>query len=458
MAIPVDTEVATKPYLVHLTNCRLVRGSELVNGDLWIDSKSGKIIDTPNIVDRLLQKHRTVNLHGKILAPGFIDVQINGWQGVDFSIPAATKKEFDVGLRRISQSLIKTGVTSFLPTMTSQAADVYHKILPSLVPSGSTRNPHDGTESLGAHVEGPFISPKRNGIHCSGVLTAVSNGISDLEDRYGATNLWGSSSNSARSSNVSEPQTPNSSNVSEISNSPSIPAIKMMTAAPEVGTIAELIPRLTSSNIVFSIGHSDATLSEATIALKSGATMVTHLFNAMRPFAHREPGIIGTLNLDEISKRPYFGIIADGIHNHPVAVRMAHAMRPEGMILVTDAMMYAGLDDGYYPWTNGEFVTKKGTHLILERTGGIAGSAVTLMDCVNNLLEWTNCDIAEAIGAVTTTPAKMLKLGNTKGSLIEGADADLVVLDDTRSQGKRLVVDQVWKFGVPVFNMGKTGK
>jgi N-acetylglucosamine-6-phosphate deacetylase len=167
----------------------------------------------------------------------------------------------------------------------------------------------------------------------------------------------------------------------------------MITAAPELGAMTALIPALTARGIIFSVGHSEATYEEASAAVSAGATMITHLFNAMRPLHHRNPGIFGVLGVAEPlaapssaatetaataaappKRRPYFGLIADGIHLHPATVKIAWHAHPAGLILVTDAMHMVGLPDGRYAWTNGEgehFIVKRGGVLELEGTDGV---------------------------------------------------------------------------------------
>ena len=152
-------------------------------------------------------------------------------------------------------------------------------------------------------------------------------------------------------------------------------------------------------------------------------------------------------------RKPYFGIIADGIHLHPTSIKIAWNAHPNGLILVTDAMRLAGMPDGTYDWTNGSRIIKDGPLLTLEENGKIAGSSIQLVDCVTNFLNWTGASVPEALRAVTEAPAKMLGIENVKGTLKEGADADLVVLDLQEMMGgeKKLVVDEVWKFGTKVF-------
>lgn len=374
--------------ITKLTNCRLLRGDALVWDDIWISSATGKILSSQEaFYDGHAMPDQTVDLGGRIVSPGFIECQLNGAYGFNFStVTDDNMDQYGKQLRNLNKRLAQTGVTSYIPTVTSQTSALYKKVLPYLGPSGSSRLPQDGAESLGAHVEGPFLNPTKNGVHNPAVLRTAST-FSDLEDMYGASNLTPSPGTQAP-----------------------IP-VKMITAAPELGNMTALIPSLTSRGIIVSIGHSEATYEEASSAVAAGATMITHLFNAMRPAHHRDPGIFGVLgaadsddttaavatkpnssnnttNLEASKsndkknkeekgeRRPYFGIIADGIHLHPTTVRIAWRAHPDGLVLVTDAMHMAGLPDGRYDWTNGEgehYIVKKGHVLLLEGTGAIAG-------------------------------------------------------------------------------------
>jgi len=306
--------------------------------------------------------------------------------------------------------------------------------LPFLGPSGAHRISEDGSESLGAHCEGPFINPTKNGIHkIANIIPARS--VKDLETVY-------------LSSHLNPTTDPNTGTLRP-------PVIKKITAAPEVANMMRLIPEITSRGIIYSIGHTEATYEEASLAVASGATMITHLFNAMRPLHHRNPGVFGVLGIAESLPRPYFGIIADGIHLHPTSIKIAFNAHPEGFILVTDAMHLVGLEDGVYEWTNGERIIKVGSKLILEGTEDkIAGSSITLIECVTNFLNWGGVSVPQALKAVTSTPAAMLGLSQTKGNLVSDADADLVVIEEVvGGNGWRdLRIDQVWKFGAKVWD------
>jgi len=417
--------------VTRFTGGYLVKGDKLIEGDLWISSITGKILHSQEVFyEYHVVPDEVVDLKGKILAPGFIDVQLNGAFGFDFSTVPEDMTTYQKGLAQLNKQLIQTGVTSYLPTLPSQKAEVYHSTLPYLGPSGSSRNASEGSESLGAHCEGPFIATSKCGIHSPSVLHASApNGFQDFEACYGASNL--------------STTTPNLK-----------PPIAMITAAPELPGIASAIPEITSRGIRFALGHTEATYETATTALQSGATMLTHLFNAMRPLHHRNPGPFGTLGKASGAERPYFGIIADGIHLHPTTVKIAWNAHPDGFILVTDAMKTLGLPDGLYDWTNGDRWAKVGPKLTREGTETLAGSCATLGECVENFWRWSGAGVPEIVRAVTATPAEMLGLTGVKGTLAEGADADLVILDARDEGGKKTVaVEQVWKFGVKVHDV-----
>ncbi|KAK3679351.1 N-acetyl-glucosamine-6-phosphate deacetylase [Recurvomyces mirabilis] len=413
--------------ITRLTGGRLVRGNKLVEDDLWISQEV--FYEHHAVPDEI------VDLKGKILCPGFIDVQFNGAFGFDFSTVPEEIGEYQKGLKRLNKHLIRTGVTSYLPTLPSQQAEVYHKVLRYLGPSGDARNALEGSESLGAHCEGPFISPSKNGIHSPQVLQEAPNGFADMETIYGLENL--SHAGGYPHGQIHSP-------------------ISMITAAPEVAGITACIPEVVKRGIRFAIGHTEATYEEASDAIQQGANMITHLFNAMRPLHHRNPGIFGVLGKAEGTDRPYYGIISDGIHLHPTTVKIAWNAHPDGFILVTDAMKTVGLPDGVYDWTNGDRWVKKGPLLTREGSDTLAGSSATLIECVNNFWTWSHASIPEVIRSVTETPAEMLGLRGAKGSLDADTDADLLVLDPVEeADGKRsFKIEKVWKFGTLVHDAG----
>ena len=236
------------------------------------------------------------------------------------------------------------------------------------------------------------------------------------------------------------------------------PLIRIITGAPELPGMMSVIAECKFRKIVFSMGHSAAGVETAEEAVKSGATLITHLFNAMQQLHHRDPGIVGLLGSEDTLPRPYYGIICDGIHIHKSCIKLAYRCHPNGAILVSDAMAQLGLPNGTYDWVDGKRIVKDGIRLHLEGEKTIAGrcllcqyhpnsSSVGLDQCVRNLVSWTSCSIAQAVETVSSHPGKLLGISDNKGELGPGLDADLVVLDDVGN------LYQTWKFGVKVFDV-----
>lgn len=393
--------------MLRLTNCHLCdRGIIVHNTDLYIDTATGKIVDGP--LDGTT--FRTVDLGGRIVAPGYIDIQNNGIYGLNFSAlnehsTPADVAEFEAFYRDVMAKYVKTGVTSLCPTVTSNFPLVYQKVLPIYRRSRFTGM----CDSLGAHVEGPFISPAKKG--CHPVETFVDAETHLLAEIYGAENL---------ESNVA-----------------------IVTAAPEIAGILESIPEVVNSGLVFSIGHTACNHKTALKAVQNGASMVTHLYNAMPQPHHREAGVIGLVSSPQTGTHmPYYGLICDGVHVAPSMCVLAYRANPDRCVLTTDAMHLIGLADGTYKWDN-QRITKRGATLYLEGTTTLAGAATNLAVCVQNLVKWANISLAQAVKTVTNNAADSLHVSH-KGYLDAGCDADLVVLDSAGN------VEQVFKLGIPV--------
>ncbi|CAJ0627560.1 13209_t:CDS:2 [Entrophospora sp. SA101] len=324
-----------------------------------------------------------IDAKGLFVVPGFIDIQINGAFGVDFSQTSADFDEQKVkaDLTKVSKGLLRTGCTSFIPTLISSEDHVYKNMLPLIGPrKGNLKN---GAEILGSHVEGPFITPEKCGVHEKYKFKVLSNGFSDFENTYGSENIRNS--------------------------------IKLITVAPEVEGVLDNIERLVKSGITVSIGHSAATVVEAESAIKKG-------------FHHRDPGIIGLLGTTCI-KRPYYGVICDGIHVHPNSIKIAYDSHPKGAIVVTDAISAMGLPPGDYELGD-IHVRKQDEKVEIVGTRTLAGSVITIDESVRNFKKFTGCSIVEAIEAATLHPAELLGIQNRKGTLNTGSDADLLFLDD----------------------------
>jgi N-acetylglucosamine-6-phosphate deacetylase len=305
--------------------------------------------------------------------PGFVDLQVNGFGGVDFA--AADAADY----RRAGDALLETGVTSFQPTLITAPED-------DLV-AASHEVPSEpiGPRILGVHLEGPFLSEARIGAH---PLDARRDPDVALAERLLAAG-----------------------------------PVTYMTLAPELDGALELIDALHARGVVVSCGHSDATAAEAARAFDRGVATVTHLFNAMRPFHHREPGIAGAaLARDDVVVQ----VILDGVHLAEDTARFVYAAARGRIALVTDAIAAAGVGDGTVRLGGVEVEVRDG---VARRAGGaLAGSVVTMPEAIRSLHR-LGAPLVEAIAAATAVPARVARRTDV-GTLTVGGAADVVVLDD----------------------------
>ena len=310
--------------------------------------------------------------HG-IAVPGFVDLQVNGFAGVDFLGADAD------GFATAGDALLETGVTAYLPTLiTSAEADLVNALR-------SVPETRYGPRILGVHLEGPFLSPARLGTHG---LRARRDPDPVLLDRL-------------------------------LEAGP----VKLMTLAPELPGALDLVGILQARGVTVSLGHTNATAAEANAAFDRGVRTVTHVFNAMRPLAHRDPGIVGAALV-----RPdvVLQAIVDGVHLDPDVVRLLWAVASGRLALVTDATAAAGLGDGTYAL--GEIENVVTDDVVRRADGVLAGSALTMPQAVRNLVT-AGAPLERALEAASTVPAQVLGLPHL-GRLFPGGPADVTVLDD----------------------------
>lgn len=392
--------------ITQFVNCRILRDHQLQREDLWV--REGRILDPEKLFfDEKGFADERVDCEGSIIAPGFIDTQINGGFGVDFSQPSA---EVAAGVRLVGKRILEHGVTSFCPTLVTSPPSVYHQVLPQIAVENG--GPH-GAGVLGVHVEGPFISAEKKGAHPERFLQTFSvPGLSDLLRTYG-----------------------------------SLDSVSVVTLAPELGHSGSVVRELSQRGITVSLGHSVANLSQAEDAVHHGASFITHLFNAMLPFHHRDPGIVGLLTSDRVppDRTVFYGMISDGIHTNPAALRIAHRAHPTGLVLVTDAITAMGLPPGRH--TLGQQVIEiQGLHAYVAGTKTLSGSIATMDMCVRHFRQASGCSVEEALEAASLHPAQLLGISHRKGSLQYGCDADLVILDDDLNVRSTYISgEEVWR-------------
>lgn len=252
---------------------------------------------------------------------------------------------------------------------------------------------------MGAHAEGPYLFPSKKGAHNDSLFHQPA--TSPVE-------IYGDVSNSNDT-------------------------LKIVTLAPDLDGTTSLVKDLTGKGIRVSLGHSSATYDQGVAAVNAGASCLTHTMNAMAPMHHRDPGLAGLVTAapSTLAQSPYYSIITDGNHLHPSVASMLFRSNPRKCILVTDSIELAGLPDGTYPGHSQvpHNQTKKGTKVVIEGTETLIGSCATLEECMQNLIKWTGCNVAEAVQCVTENVADLMG-DATRGKLESGRRADLVVLDD----------------------------
>jgi N-acetylglucosamine-6-phosphate deacetylase len=322
------------------------------------------------------------------IAPGLIELQLNGAYGADFSNDGHA-------VASVAARLPETGVTSFLPTIITSPWDAYPKRLSEVREAMRALRGATGAQALGVHLEGPYLNPLKRGAHNPALL-----------------------------------RTPN---VDEVLRWADDSLTRIVTLAPELRGALEAVRALVGRGIVVSAGHSNATFDQAIAGFEAGIGWGTHLFNAMRAFEHREPGLPGALLTSSVP----CGLIADGIHTHPSTVKLAYrAKGAQGITLVTDAMAAMGMPPGRYRLSDREVSVDATSARLAD--GTLAGSILTLDQAVRNVIEFTGCSLAEALTMATATPARVLRL-DRKGRIAPGCDADLVILDESLHVERTLV-------------------
>lgn len=348
-------------------------------GDILLEG--GKISRVAEKIEAQADVHIDATGKNWTAFPGFIDVHIHGAAGHD-AMDATPE-----ALKGLAGVLPKEGTTSFLATTMTQSDEAISAALKNI----RDFQMEDGqAEMLGVHLEGPFISDKRAGAQPIEHI---------VEPSYPLFQKWQKLSGNQ---------------------------IRLVTLAPETTNGLAFIKNLAEDGVIASIGHSDGTLEEVQAAVRAGASHVTHLYNQMSPFHHRNPGVVGA-SLTE--KGLTVEVIADFIHSHPTSVELAFRQKgAERLILITDAMRAKGLAPGVYDLGGQDVqVTRKDARLA---DGTLAGSILTMDAAIRNVQSITGCSLNELVSMTSANAAKELGLSN-KGSLQEGTDADVAILDDS---------------------------
>lgn len=319
---------------------------------------------------------QAIDARGKIIAPGLIDLQLNGAFGDDFTAHPET-------IWRVAAKLPRFGVTSFLPTLVTspveRAAEAQQVI---------KHRPPDfrGAEPLGLHLEGPFLNPQKKGAHNPAYLRTPDSHLVPNWSR--ANGVW------------------------------------LVTLAPELPNALALVEELATQGIIVSMGHTMANVDEANAGYSAGIRYATHLFNAMPPLEHRAPNAPGAVlaNPEWVA-----GIIPDGIHLHPALVKMIWLAKGTHVNLVSDAMAALGMKPGKYRLHDFDCLVSENDARL--ENGTLAGSILPLDQAVRNFIAYTGCSLEQALETVTTTPAQVINIQHQRGEIAEGMLADLIILN-----------------------------
>ena len=360
-----------------VTNCRLFDAADK-NQTTSILIENGVITQISQIKAETA-RCKTLDAKERIIAPGFIDVHIQGAGGADVLDANAD------ALKTISRTCARFGTTSFLATTVFKPNQANRHLAVAAEGVGSDMG---GANLLGIHLEGPFISPQKRGMIQPDCLCLPSPQIMDEIQIMTKGRL------------------------------------KIMTIAPELTNSLQIIKRLVDSQIIASFGHSNASYEQTLAGFDAGISHVTHLFNAMPPLHHRSPGPLPAIFQ---TKHITAQLITDSVHVHPGVVKFTFEILGSRIVPITDGMQAMGLPDGNYVYNGIEYESRNGT--ARYKDGSLIGTALGLNQLLGRFMTFSGCPFEDAIKSVTEKPAALLGIAGRKGVIAPGKDADLVLLD-----------------------------
>ncbi|HBS24812.1 MULTISPECIES: N-acetylglucosamine-6-phosphate deacetylase [Thalassospira] len=360
-----------------ITNARVFDGTDFHNGKAVIvrNGKVDAIVESSDITENI----NVIDAKNQTLAPGLIDVQVNGGGGV------LLNDEPDVdGIRAIMAAHRKYGTTAMLPTLITDHRDKMEAAITAVTDAIS----QDVPGIVGIHLEGPYLNAERKGVHDANIIRPMEGDAIDLLTRLTNGRI-------------------------------------LVTMAPEKaakGTIKKLADR----GVLVCAGHTAGTYNHVQAAIAEGMRGFTHLFNAMSPMTHREPGVAGAAMADDST---WCGLIADGYHVHPAVLKVAiHAKAKGKIMLVTDAMPTVGADEKRFVLGGEEIMATDGRCALAD--GTLAGSDLDMIAAVKNCVEMVGIDLGEALRMASLYPAAFLKLDDVMGRIAPGYQADMILFDD----------------------------
>ncbi|MBR6533271.1 MAG: N-acetylglucosamine-6-phosphate deacetylase [Clostridia bacterium] len=360
----------------------------LENQVLSFDQKIIGITDITSIPEDA----EIIDAKGGFVAPGLVDIHIHGYLGEDTSDGKAE------GIKKMSNGIMKNGVTSWCPTTMTVSMDEINTALDVVRSLKNESKDWDGAEILGVNLEGPFINPKKKGAQAGEHIKAPdAKFVIDNAD-----------------------------------------IISVATMAPEMEGGCDSIKEICENcDVKVSIGHTDASFEDAMAGIDAGASHITHLFNAQTGLMHRNPGVVGAALLRDVSAE----LICDTFHIHKGLFELIAKVKGDNFVLITDCTRAGGMPDGEYT-LGGQKIIVNGIKCLLE-DGTIAGSVLKLNDAVKNVRDNTNMPFWKVVAAASLNPAKAIGVDDRKGSLEAGKDADIIITDDDFNIVKTIIGGKV---------------
>ena len=360
-----------------ITNARIFDGTDFLDGKSVIvrDGNVDKIVDAAALPADLT----VIDGNGQMLAPGLIDVQVNGGGGVLLNDQPTVD-----GVRAIMQAHRKYGTTAMLPTLITDHRGKMETAIAAVTDAIDAGVPG----IVGIHLEGPYLNPERKGVHSADIIRPMEDDAIELLTRLPNGRI-------------------------------------LVTMAPEKAAKGT-IKALADKGVLVCAGHTAGNYAHIQSAIDEGLRGFTHLFNAMSPMTHREPGVAGAAMADDTT---WCGLIADGYHVHPAVLKVAiHAKATGKIMLVTDAMPTVGADDKRFMLGGEEIIAADGRCALAD--GTLAGSDLDMISAVKNCVEMVGLDLGEALRMASLYPAEFLKLDDKMGRIAPGYQADMILFDD----------------------------
>lgn len=363
-----------------LTNCKIITPFRIIYpATLIVNNSKIEIVGLRNEIE-IPKGMKKIDCHGFMLTPGFIDLLVHGGGGFGFA------DQNEKALKNISEFYFSKGTTGMLASLYSKPLLELQKDIKRI----STFASKNKGNIWGIHLEGPFINSKLHGA---------------MKKEF----LW-------------KPDVNKWKKLSKVSKG----FVKIMTIAPELENSSLVMREAAADGVVLSIGHSESNYHEIEIAIDNGAAHVTHIFNAMNEFHHRNPGVIAAaLMRNELKVE----LIADAIHVHPIVMKLIYKLKGAGGInLITDSIRACGMPDGIYNFMEQNIFVKNDKATLKD--GTLAGSTLTLNKAIKNMVELVDVPLTEAVRMASLNGAKVLNVENKKGIIASGKDADLVLMNN----------------------------